>query len=392
MDLIQGLKQDISMKLQDELSKQLMNGENIVISLPGSMGEAFVCTDKRAFVIREASPDSPKCVAFVYPFTDIKSADISSSISGGYLELKTFSGVNEADNARVYFPSYDKNKFEAAADYIKNRPAESTKQMAEPSGNKCIKCGAINQEGYPFCSNCGNQLLSICSNCGGSVPYGAKYCRNCGMEMAESHTQCASCGGRVLRFMEFCPHCGALLMKRCASCNATIVEGWAFCTSCGREIGSSYIDARAGRLRERIDSSEGRKRDYDAAISGSSQATNAEGHNKHGQELFEGGNLDAAIDEFKAAVAMDQNNASYHCNLAIAYDENEQDDLALIEYEKTLELDPNDVNALLSLGYMYNEREDKEKAEAVWNRVLSVAPESAEAQEVKENLKYNKQL
>ena len=85
-------------------------------------------------------------------------------------------------------------------------------------------------------------------------------------------------------------------------------------------------------------------------------------------------------------------NATYHCNLAVALDEADRDEEALIEYEKTLQLDPNDLTALLSLGYMYNENFEMEKAQEVWQRVLNVAPDSAEAQEVRDNLRHQEEL
>jgi Flp pilus assembly protein TadD len=115
-------------------------------------------------------------------------------------------------------------------------------------------------------------------------------------------------------------------------------------------------------------------------------------HNQKGRELFESGDLEEAISEFKNAIILDPENASYHCNLAIAYDENEQDAEALAEYLKAIALDPNDLQALLSLGYMYSEDDETEKANEVWNRILEIAPASAEAQEVKENMRHQEEL
>jgi len=118
----------------------------------------------------------------------------------------------------------------------------------------------------------------------------------------------------------------------------------------------------------------------------------AEQHNLRGRELFDAEDYTGAISEFQAAAQMEPSNASYHCNLGVAYDENDQDDLALAEYEKTLAIDPNDLTALLSLGYMYNETGDADKAKAAWNHILEVAPQSAEAQEAQENLRHQGDL
>jgi Flp pilus assembly protein TadD len=112
----------------------------------------------------------------------------------------------------------------------------------------------------------------------------------------------------------------------------------------------------------------------------------AEQHNQRGRELFDSEDLEGAIREFQLAVEADPGNASYHCNLAVAYDEHEQDTEALAEYENTLRLDANDLTALLSLGYMYNENEEVDKAKESWNRVIQIAPDTAEAQEAQTNL------
>ncbi len=124
----------------------------------------------------------------------------------------------------------------------------------------------------------------------------------------------------------------------------------------------------------------------DSATPVAQNATAAD-HNKKGQELYEAGDVEPAIREFKAAVGLEPNNASFHCNLAIAYDDAEQDELALIEYETTLGLDPNDTTALLSLGYMYNENEEYDKAQAMFARVLDADPNSPEADEARVSLR-----
>jgi len=129
-----------------------------------------------------------------------------------------------------------------------------------------------------------------------------------------------------------------------------------------------------------------------ASAAQATPSASAAEHNKKGQELYESGDVELAIREFKAAVELDPGNASYHCNLAIAYDDAEQDDLALIEYEATLGLDPDDTTALLSLGYMYNENEEYDKAQAMFARVLDADPNSPEADEARVNLRSQNNL
>ena len=89
---------------------------------------------------------------------------------------------------------------------------------------------------------------------------------------------------------------------------------------------------------------------------------------------------------------MEPENAGYHCNLAVAYDECDRDAEALVEYQKTLQLKPDDLTALLYLGYMYSENDEFDKAQQYWGQILRIAPDSAEAQEVQQNLRHQGEL
>jgi len=206
----------------------------------------------------------------------------------------------------------------------------------------------------------------------------------------------------------FCTECGARVGVSCAGCGSLVSALWKQCAYCGRRLGSSdKLEARASQMALRrsrhaeeetrgtgasrpdapdAEEAAAQSQGPASAAHGVSNVTAAE-HNKKGQQLYEAGEVDRAIEEFKAAVELDANNASYHCNLAIAYDDAEQDDLALIEYETTLGLDPNDTTALLSLGYMYNENEEYDKAQAMFARVLNADPNSPEADEARASMR-----
>ncbi len=118
----------------------------------------------------------------------------------------------------------------------------------------------------------------------------------------------------------------------------------------GQRFRSRYNEDNSGRLAA-SDEQDSEPEATAAEPAPQAGAVTAEEHNRRGQKSFENDDIEGAIREFESAVKMAPDNPSYHCNLAVAYDENEQDDLALAEYEKTLGIDPDDVTALLSLGY-----------------------------------------
>lgn len=432
MDAITDLKRDLSMGLQDDVDKQLAGGENIVVSLPGSFGEALVVTDRRALIVRERdSAYNAAADIYSYALSRVRGAEAMPSATGGYIELKLSQLPAEPDHARVYFPSYELARFQAAAAYIsqiaQGASAEASRAVSNPESSSgvtapsvrlaadaCPGCGAGVGDLDVFCAHCGVQLRATCMSCGNSSPMEAEYCVSCGEELVHFKPDCPRCAGRVSLWMSFCPQCGSTLGGRCASCGVRIIPDWAHCPSCGRRLGSDTLDASAARsLQRRLQAmkdtdslAEGSAVQYqepverseqqpilnEPQLAGAGDAARAKMHNNRGQQCFENDDFEGAIAEFQAAVRLDPQNATYHCNLAVALDEADRDEEALIEYEKTLQLDPNDLTALLSLGYMYNENFEMEKAQEVWQRVLNVAPDSAEAQEVRDNLRHQEEL
>lgn len=403
------LVNELSYSLQGELNNRLAPGEELVVSLPGSFGEALAVTNRRAIILRERNSGSG-IEAFVHPRTSIAGASAVSSTTGGYIELKLAEPPKEEDEARVYFPSYDLSKFQAAAEAIATAKAPAAVPASAPSpapgvsipspGPTCPGCGAAAQDSDVFCAACGRQLKTICAWCQSGVPMGSAFCRSCGMKMSEFVPACRNCGGRIQRWMTFCPECGSVQGAKCAACSMGIVEGMRYCPSCGRQPGSDKVEPSALR-RARATLSEASlagdepvnipEPPVPAAVSFTAPTT-AEEHNQRGQQLFEQELFDEAIAEFEQAVRMEPLNGSYHCNLAVACDEAERDDDALPEYERALELDPNDLTALLSLGYLYSEQDDADKARETWSKILVIAPDSPEAQEARDNLKAQEQL
>jgi hypothetical protein len=399
------LKHDLSQCLQEALDKRLTPGEKVVVSLPGSFGEAFVVSDKQVFVIREhASGPEPGCDVFAYPIASVSGAKALATGTGGYVEIDVPEAKADPEKGRVYFPAYDIDTFKAAADMVNasiaSRASAAPAEAAAPSGaNLCPKCGAPDPT-LPYCRECGELLATICANCASVSPRGAKFCVACGKSMIEFNPQCPTCGTRISRWQAFCTDCGSVLQITCATCAASVLPTFKHCAHCGRGIGADRLDPRLSAAAQRriadIQASQAPAEPAEEASDTTppvfTALSEAEDHNKRGQELYGAEDVTAAIREFREAVRLEPGNGSYHCNLAIALDDNGDDEEALAEYERCLELDPNDLTALLSLGCMYNENERPEQAAEAWNKIISIAPLSAEAQEARDNLKHQQEL
>lgn len=408
MNINADMKKELSMALQNELNRQVIGSETVLLSLPGSFGEAIAATDRRVLIIRDCdSGATPGCAAYSYNLADIKGVEEISSATGGYIELQLVKPVSDKDSGRVYFPSYDVSLFKSAADAISQLVAEKSASVSKSApgaviaanNGLCSKCGSKVDERAVFCGNCGEQLREVCAECSGASPVGSMFCIVCGKNLAQFTPACAQCGARVQRWMSYCTECGSSQHQSCLACGSTIQPNWRHCGNCGRLLGSGEFDPRTSRAAmNRLDSFKEAQRGQEEPSETQPAPTpavtpdEAAQHNSSGRALFEADDLAGAILEFALAVNLDPNNGSYRCNLAVAYDENDQNDLAFLEYYKALEIDPNDVTALLSLGYMYNERDEMDKAEQVWGKIIEIAPHSPEANEVRQNLSHQDEL
>lgn len=406
MDSISELKRDISPGLLSDLSKELLPAETILISLPGSFGEALVVSDKRAIVVRErASALVPMSDVFAYPLGQVTGAIAITSGAGGYIELRLAETVSDPDSARVYFPLQEEAGFKAVADYLSKlsaRPPKATPASAAagaPVSGTCPNCGAGLDNDDAFCSQCGTPVRARCLMCGSANPIGAKYCTGCGRDFIEFTPICPKCGARILRGMQFCPECGSNQRPVCIGCGTALMPDWKHCASCGRLLGSDRMDPSTQRAAQRmaqgikeLESQRQPAAEADSETQAPPAADSPEGHNKRGTELCDSEDYENAIREFQAAIAIDPDKAAYHCNLAVAFDGADRDAEALAEYQRTLQLAPDDLTALLYLGYMYSENDQFDKAQEVWQQILRVAPDSAEAQEVQQNLRHQSEL
>lgn len=376
--------------------------EQIVASLPGSYGEALVLTDKRVFLVREqTSGANPDLDIYAHWLSAVSNAHAEAQGTGGTLQLTLKQPQSDPESTRIEFAAYDLEKFEAVAKLIVSmmgsiQSSRDPETLAKASAErKCPKCAAAVLGDDAFCIWCGEQLGPICSYCGKGATAGAEYCRGCGNKMLELPVSCQSCGSRITRWQTYCGECGSILVMSCAGCGAMIFATDKHCRNCGRTLGTDKVDPRAARaLHNRVTCAQqtAPRQDQKEEAATSPAPSAAEAHNQHGRELFEQEDVEGALREFRAAVALEPLNSCYSCNLAVAYDEAGEDDLALAQYEKTLELDPNDLTALLSLGYMYSESDEPELARTTWNRILEIAPLSAEAKEARDNLRHQEEL
>lgn len=249
----------------------------------------------------------------------------------------------------------------------------------------CSSCGMETLAGRPFCGKCGAKIAEVCGECGSVLATDDKFCTACGSSGKGRGSECPTCKAPVrYRNQPFCTECGMMMIVQCASCGAPISSEWKFCAHCGRDLNSDKVDIRtANRIREK----------YGTVNNTVNVAEDdAEAYNNRGLNFFENDEYDAAVSDFRAAVEIDPENASYHCNLAAALEGIEEIEEALREYEHVLHLNPGDSTALLAIGYIYSERENYVEAEAVWKSLVDNAPNSAEAREAAENLKHLKEM
>jgi len=79
-------------------------------------------------------------------------------------------------------------------------------------------------------------------------------------------------------------------------------------------------------------------------------------------KLYQYGDIDGAIEEFKKALMVDAQNVNVHNSLGVCYGVQEKFDLAIEAFETVVGLNPKDVMATYNLGLAYLKKGDRDKA------------------------------
>ena len=59
--------------------------------------------------------------------------------------------------------------------------------VLEVLGIGCYSCGAVNDKGIKFCTNCGTELIVDCPSCKRPIVLGQKKCGKCGIDILENY-------------------------------------------------------------------------------------------------------------------------------------------------------------------------------------------------------------
>jgi tetratricopeptide (TPR) repeat protein len=79
-------------------------------------------------------------------------------------------------------------------------------------------------------------------------------------------------------------------------------------------------------------------------------------------KLYQYGDIDGAIEEFKRALMVDAHNVNVHNSLGVCYGVLDKFDRAIEAFETVMDMNPKDVMATYNLGLAYLKKGDREKA------------------------------
>lgn len=95
-------------------------------------------------------------------------------------------------------------------------------------------------------------------------------------------------------------------------------------------------------------------------------------------KLYQYGDIDGAIEEFKKALAVDPENVNVHNSLGVCYGVQGESDLAIDAFETAIRLDPTDVMATFNLGLAHIKQGDREKALELFLEALELDEDNPE--------------
>jgi RNA polymerase subunit RPABC4/transcription elongation factor Spt4 len=396
------LNESLPQRLKEALDRELQPGEGAIVAVRGRPREALVVTASRLLMLREGSGIADVVTVEAYPLAELTDLELRERGLEPQLALRL---TGRSEPATFDVPAYDAGKFRMVIEAVRRMPRPDAEpgvagaSVGARGALRCPKCGAALPEQAAYCAACGLQTRDLCWDCGRPLETEWRFCPACGADTTEVGViPCPSCREPVPRDHAYCARCGTAVRSTCDECDRILRRSWQHCPDCGSptasegSVGRSQGRAVAESLRrtERPEPSTPFPEVGDAqAAPGSGEA---EALNQQGIAAYEAERFDEAIALFQRAVALDPNNATFHCNLAVAYGELRRDDEAFAEYQTTLELNPSNVRALVDLGYLYSEQERYEEARDCWERAIRAAPDSSEAAEARDNLQNLEQL
>ena len=84
--------------------------------------------------------------------------------------------------------------------------------------------------------------------------------------------------------------------------------------------------------------------------------------NISGDELYQKGDIDGAIEEFKTALLLDPSNVNVHNSLGVCYGVQSAYEKAMVEFEEAIRFDPDEVMAIYNAGLVNMLTDKKDKA------------------------------
>jgi tetratricopeptide (TPR) repeat protein len=328
--------EDLPHNIQSTIDSRLGLGEELLVSLPGGMGEALAATSRRLFLAAEVREPGRPAREDVLDFllTNVEKIDIEDTPTGGTVAVSIKGSAASAP--RISFPEYKKEAFESAVGKIRELLASAAPSggpgQPAPEAERCPGCGMVADPRFLYCPGCGIQLKSLCQNC-----------------------------------------------------NAAVGESWSFCAVCGRRLDRSRLaPSSPARAREMVDRETERAQVRKEPVKTAGEE-DAEAINEKGTQCYEDGRIDEAIELFGRAIELAPDVSKYHINLGVAYGEADgKEDEALACYKRAAELDPRDPSPHLLMGYLFNEGGDPESARREWEQVAELAPGTAEAKEAQD--------
>lgn len=376
-------------ELQNTLNGAVPPDEEILIAVRGTTREAFAATGKRllhllAPVISGSAPVEIRET----PLTAVSEVRSEAKPVGGRLVWMA-DGVEHA----VDYPTYDVSKYNLVTIRLKQmigerhtpKPPPQAPAFQPTGGDQpCPKCGSGIPATASWCPNCGLQAFDPCWQCGRALLQGGNFCAYCGTPNTEpAVVQCRECDGVVGQGQSFCPQCGAQARIVCGDCDRPQRKDWKSCPYCAGEPVWAEEGMEPSVARLTGDEPE----DPSAWLSNRPAPQDAEKLNRSATQAYQAERYEEAARLFKQAVEADPTNSGYWTNLGVAHSAAGDDSQALAAYRRATELNPNEISAFLFMGQLHLERESYTEAREAWEQVVRIDPDSAEAEEARENLR-----